>query len=128
MRCPDCNKFVSLDADTEPEVESDDLDEGQDELNFRVSVKITNNCAECSTELREATFECDDTFDTEPEKDVEYTMEIDDLGRSEKSEGKGRGTKTFYGFEATAVLYGDGKELERKSIGDYIQASYMDEL
>lgn len=127
-RCNDCNKFASLDTDVEPEVQEDTLNEDSGCLSFDVSVRITNNCSDCGAELREAVLDVSDTFDTEPEEGMEYTIEVDELSRIDRSEGKGRSVKTFYGFEATVVLSGDGEELERKSIGDDIQASHMDEL
>ncbi len=52
MRCPDCNKFVSLECGDEPEAElevSDGVVTG--------TVRLVRNCAECGTELKEASFD-----------------------------------------------------------------------
>lgn len=58
-RCPDCNKFVSLETQ-EPEVESLELDvvrnaDGPVGLLVTAEIKIIRACQECGTEIRTAT-------------------------------------------------------------------------
>jgi hypothetical protein len=51
-RCSDCNKFVSVELDQEPEIEVDevdDLDNGKGSLTFRVT--LSKVCTECGKEL-----------------------------------------------------------------------------
>jgi hypothetical protein len=53
MRCPDCNKFVGFDSDSEPEIDVSIDANGQ----ITGSCRIVNTCAECGTELKEGNFE-----------------------------------------------------------------------
>lgn len=53
MRCPDCNKFVSLEMQ-DPEAPDAQVD---DEGIVTGTVRIVRTCAECGTELKEATLE-----------------------------------------------------------------------
>ena len=62
MRCPDCNKFVG-NEENEPEVESVEVD---DEGHVNAEVRIVNACAECGTDLTEATLSMDGEADTIP--------------------------------------------------------------
>ncbi len=59
MRCPDCNRFVSQEAG-EPEV-----DDSTSDMQVSLSVRIVQNCAECGTELKEATLEIERDLDEE---------------------------------------------------------------
>jgi hypothetical protein len=126
-RCGDCNKFVSLEQ-ADPDVTNTELTVNEDEITFDVDVSIANNCAECGTELRTAELNLSETFDEEPEDGSEYEIDIEDVSATCDSVGKGRGAKTFYGFEAVAVLSRGGEEVERKVISENIQASHMDEV
>jgi hypothetical protein len=61
MRCPDCNKFVPFD---EPEIENnEDYEVEQEDVGSSVVVRFTARmalpCGECSTELKEYTFDCE---------------------------------------------------------------------
>ena len=70
MRCPDCNKFVSATVETEPEVESievEETDKGKGLL--RMTITLSKVCAECETQL--AT------------KEIELATEIDLTGFEE---------------------------------------------
>lgn len=68
MRCPDCNKFVSFDTDTEPELSLSVDDEGV----VSGTARIVNTCAECSQELKEA------TLDVEIDLSAEVTAHRDE--------------------------------------------------
>ena len=152
-RCNDCNRFVSLDSDQDPdssiEVNESGVVEGD--------VTISNACADCGTELRTASFD----VVVEPEaltsaegktlsawlaeltekerEEVEYELEETGTERTSRSEGKGRGQRTYYGakidFDVTATLPG-GEGTDRAegkscvfsgSWSDDVQASGMDE-
>ena len=52
-RCPDCNKFVSLDSEQDPEVSIDVDEEGH----VTGSVQIANACEQCGTEMYTAEFD-----------------------------------------------------------------------
>jgi hypothetical protein len=53
MRCPDCNKFVSMDLGDSPDMNIDVDAEGT----INGDVTITRNCTECGTELKEGRFD-----------------------------------------------------------------------
>ena len=132
-RCPDCNKFVSLQPG---EVECDGpLIDGHE---ISVGVRITLQCAECGADMKAA------EFDMTPElpQDVQDHMsefvesddheievdEPDDLEFTERCEGKGRRPKVFYGF--TGTIRGKcscGAAEFAIPISDDIQASNMEE-
>lgn len=79
-RCPDCNKFVSYD-DGDVDVQSEDVESGE----VRVEVRIVKTCAECGTELREATLDLSHAFEHDcesPTHDGE-PVEADDLDTAE---------------------------------------------
>jgi len=52
-KCPNCPQFTSKDTDTEPEVDISVDDEGI----VTGTVRVTNNCGDCSEELEEYTFD-----------------------------------------------------------------------
>lgn len=62
-RCPDCNKFVSYDDSTEPEVDADVDETGH----VTGTVRVVLTCAECGAELREASFDLDVDLSAEVE-------------------------------------------------------------
>jgi hypothetical protein len=189
-RCPDCNKFVSLDSSQDPEVTVDVDETGEVTCAFQ----IANACEQCGTEMYTAEFdtsvnadaivrvedsmtladwlkrcqefkatgalaedEDDDIdlevdegdlertsrtegklqpFDHELRSPVEYDVnwecgyESVDTQRSSRTEGKGRGTRTFYGarvgFTVKVTFRGATSEFEG-SVEDDIQASSMDQ-
>lgn len=78
-RCPDCNKFVSVEPEQFPEVTTEIVDEQPNG-----DIRMVLNCAECGTEL----LSCDDVFDVsldhqyglhscEPDIDDENTEVMD---------------------------------------------------
>lgn len=60
MRCPDCGKFVSYDEDQEPEEEGETT-LTDDQINGTYTRTLV--CAECSTELKQASIEIDQQID-----------------------------------------------------------------
>jgi radical SAM superfamily enzyme with C-terminal helix-hairpin-helix motif len=97
-------------------------------------------CGECSTELREATFDVDvdiDAFATEHRGEgcelTVDTVSIEATSRMQTVDARGRKVsaryaKTFYGFLAEfEVSCGCGAS-ETFSVDDDVQASFMEEL
>lgn len=85
-RFPDCNKFVSLDTETEPEVNSEDID---DDGAINIELRLVNNCAECSTELAETTQELTaqvpgEVMELHTGDGHSLELEVEDLGRDER--------------------------------------------
>jgi hypothetical protein len=64
MRCPDCNKFVSLELG-EPEVTSDpeveETDKGKGIV--RLTISVPKVCAECGTEMQTKEIEIETEVD-----------------------------------------------------------------
>ncbi len=107
MRCPDCSKFVSMD-NGEPEdngfqVDDDGLIEG--------SVRATRVCADCSTELKEYTFDFtmqipEDKMPRKPtEKETEEGAEMEVEVNLESTEsGGGRYAKNMVGVSVEVTV------------------------
>ena len=138
MRCPDCNKFVS-NEENEPEVESVEYNEGS----VTASVRIVNACADCGTELTEATFEMEASVVVPPEHTGEgHEISAEETGckrtsRSgyyDKRKGVwvdkfGRYAKTLYGASVDVRLTCScGAWEEDVTLSDEIEASGMDSL
>ncbi len=138
MRCPSCNKFVSFDTETEPEVDVEIDEEGT----VTGSVRIVNTCAECGEELKEASLELEVDLTeacaahVNEEGEEKHSLSVDDDGseRTERSDGKpgtpSRYRRHFYGARVTVsvtCVCDDNFE----AVGtweDDIQGSAMDEL
>lgn len=139
MRCPSCNKFVSFDAESDPEIDGEDVDK---EGNVTASVRIVNNCADCGEELKEATFDlevdlteaCKEHVNAEGETKHVLTVEIEASGRTERTDGKegtpSRYRRHYYGAEASIKVSCEcDADFEAKADWkDEIQGSSMDEL
>ncbi len=67
-RCPDCNKFVSLETQ-DPEIELEIDDDGADSTTATISgsVRVVRQCADCGTEMTEANFDIDERVENVPE-------------------------------------------------------------
>lgn len=137
MRCPECNKFMSFDDSAEPEL---DLDTDGGEVNG--SARIVLTCAECGTEMKDATFAVDiDLAGSIPEG---YEIEDSEITtQSAEMTTRQQGRNVFYGcaIEVTIALKvkleaEDPNEAPAeltsltisKSWSDEIPASEMDEL
>lgn len=51
MRCPDCNKFVSME-NADPEIGSVDCEYSDDSFQVTADIRAVRSCADCSTELK----------------------------------------------------------------------------
>lgn len=126
MRCPDCNKFVSFEErdpeDIILEIDANGLVTG--------SCRITNNCVECGTELKGADIDLEGQVDVKDHKKCELSIEESGSTREQKSEGKGRYAKTFYGAEVTFNVTCDNEKHEdvEDTATGWVQASDMEEL
>lgn len=136
MRCPDCSKFVSLEFE-EPEVENDL--ECDDDGNVTGTLHIVRTCAECGTELKEATIDLEADISGElPEKpevkegetapDYEITIETGDVSSIE--EGGGRYQKSYFGGEVTFTVTCSWNEewSYEGSVSGKVAASEMEEM
>jgi hypothetical protein len=137
MRCPGCNKFVSYE-EVDPEVDLS-LDWSGDTPTISGSVRIVNACEDCGEELKEATFDIyvdakvganEESF--KAHKEHELSVEPGEVERTCRSEGKGRGAKTFYGASVeivvTCMTCVGSPTVTTVTWADEVQASSMDEL
>ena len=142
MRCPDCNKFVSFDTETDPE-----LSEAVDADGIvMVETRIVNPCAECGTELTSAEFSVEINLakevDTHREscakckasdEDLSVTVEGSRNDRRQTHDRNGkpirnsRYQKQFYGAEVTAEIEMPCGETFSGSSTEEVQASSMEE-
>ena len=105
MRCPDCNRFVGV-GQGEPEA-SLEVSDGS----LAGDVRLVLVCAECGTELAESTqeVEIDITLTHTPEclaqtagedgEKPELEVVSESVSNNDRSEGKGRGGRHFYGAD-----------------------------
>jgi len=136
-RCPSCNKFAALDTSEDPEVSLEIDEEGT----ISGDVRIANKCEEDGEELAEANFSIE--LGEQPTEIAEHLeialpggekhhLSIKEVSanRTDRSKGKGRGTKTFYGAEVTfeVTCTCDTSFTYEGAWSDDIQASHMDSL
>jgi phage FluMu protein Com len=114
MRCPECNKFVSYEDPPEAEEQSTEIgfdDEGN-EGKVEGLIRIVLRCADCSTELRDADIDYEQTFEHEckGEEVGDWSAEFDSaegFSRLEDTDSRGkkirsvRYMKTFYGADVS---------------------------
>ncbi len=133
-RCPDCNKFVSLNCEEEPEIEEIELTENDDSISFTTSARIVNTCEDCGTEMKEANldFEGEFDFDFKSYKELtnysfdKFAVDVDNSDRTDN--GGGRYAKRMFGLTIDVALSYDGEPVDEQSITQEIAASYMDDL
>lgn len=142
MRCSSCQRFVSFEEDEEPEVEVSLSQDGK----VTASVRIVNSCAECGQELCDAHFElvgsvslakfrghvCLDEkpLPGVPEAESIPILEADEeeVERTSRTEGKGRGMRTYNGVKVTVrVKCGCGECQDVVEMSDEVSASEMEE-
>jgi hypothetical protein len=104
MRCPDCNKFVSLETEiTDTDASIDSIEE--DTVEITVTVHVSRNCADCGQELKCFDFEDQYTV-TLPGPIAE--AQADDLSVEvnveEKETGGGRYAKNLIGYSGNVNL------------------------
>ena len=140
MRCPDCNKFVSMEM-SEPELEGE-LDFDPETQAVTGSVRIERTCAECGTLLKEGQLEMEVELVGEdaammaahlklhekgPDQEV---FEVHDVGLDTIEEEGGRFKKSYYGatvhFNITCSC--DKNFAVSGSMEDKMPASAMDEV
>jgi hypothetical protein len=135
MRCPDCNKFASMEMQ-EPEVSNLEIDVGVPDPESRVcdarvtaEIRIIRTCAECGTELKEATFTVEDNIEIALPKDAEPgDVSVDEASVEGTEEGGGRYKKSYYGADLHYTVECNGAVIHSGNMTDKVPASSMDEL
>lgn len=128
MRCPDCNKFVGLETQ-DPEVNDLDID---DAGSISGNVRVYRQCADCSTELKETTFDIDASVEDLPNKcgdDDYHNLTIEETSCDLTESGGGRYKKNMIGFSLSYhVKCEDCSYSVTGIIEDATSASSFDEL
>lgn len=127
-RCNDCNKFVSLETD-EPEEESVEV-EG---TGIQITMNITRSCAECGTEMKNASVEGTGEIPEEwlathtGEGHGDFDAEIQSSEATET--GGSRYSKNIINFEAEVLVTCKCSESTTVTVvGDGAAASEFDEV
>lgn len=131
MRCPDCNKFVSMDF-SDPEVEQITVSE---EGEVEATVTLTRTCADCGNDLKTASLEmtsdlskeCEGHVNAEGTDTHDLDIKEDDVNQIE--EGGRRYAKSYFGAEIcfTITCKCDPKFEVTGSMSDKVAASEMEE-
>lgn len=151
MRCPDCNKMVSY-GDPTVEVNDETIsfqkEEGKNEFSGEVTfnVRLMLPCADCSTELKETTFEFELPFEhtckegtvieeADEGEDFSVSVEAEPTDRFQNKDPKtgkaipSRFQKHFFGADVRGDITCPHCKEEFEVVGnDECQASSMDEL
>ncbi len=130
------------------------LDGGTLDLDVSMNCRIVRNCAECSTELKEASLEASEEVevdadslikciekkvikvkDTDDEAEIFDWIEghgepsIDETGTDQIEEGGGRYAKSFFGASVSYMVKCQcGETLHEGTIEDKVAASAMEEM
>jgi hypothetical protein len=132
MRCPDCNKFVSLDL---AEVEVSDLEVSEDGT-VTATARISRTCAECGQELKSAELELETQVDVgkhgaDGEGDHEgHELSVEDTDTDAIEEGGGRYKKSYFGVKVsfTVTCSCDPNWSIDGEMEDKVPASSMEEM
>jgi len=134
MRCPSCNKFVPYEDPHEVELEGD-LEVDLIAAEVRADVRVILKCGECGEELKDANISATQDipgYVPEDHEGDEHDLSVNgngsDLEPATKSEGKGRGTKMFYGFSLDYKVSCSCGATFEGTLSDFEQASAMNEL
>lgn len=104
MRCPDCSKFVSLETEVPDGTDELEVTVEDGKVVVRGSVRVVRTCADCSTELKEASFEVDAELEQKLDaKHTDHELLLEgDLSSTES--GGGRYAKNMVGFEGAVTI------------------------
>jgi len=142
IRCPECNKFASLE-NADPEVESLEIGDPEDgRATVTASVHCLRQCADCSTDMKETTFETEVEVDVpEPEpipvktedgptdEPHEHELEVEEVGVETTESGGGRYKKNEIGFSLDFTVTCAGCDFTATgTMTDSLQASAWDEM
>lgn len=126
VRCDSCGKFASLE-NAEPESQSLEIDEGT----ITYQVRCIRICTDCGDELKEAYIDGSHDIDIKEHDGEGHDLEVteESIESTERYEGKGRFTKSFYGFEMSIeVVCSCGQFTETVKLTDDEQASNFENM
>jgi hypothetical protein len=131
MRCPDCQKFVSLETqieDPNPDVE---FEFHAERLIANGTVHVSRMCGECGQELKAADIEFEVdlevtellTLSEEQRDEIAVTIEV-----SETEGGGGRYKKNMVGFSGTLTAALGERVLVTYEVAEAVAASEFEEV
>lgn len=130
MRCPDCNKFASLD-ESQFEVDLEGKYDPEDNAVLVTGTVVQQRpCMECGGILKEYTFDVDTSFDLQPlkKKLTEGDVSVDFDDPEETQSGGGRYAKNMVGFQLSVNVDIDGEATQTFTVEDAVQASAYEEV
>lgn len=107
-RCPDCNKFCSVEA-SDPDA-SLDVERVGTQARITGEITLALCCVECGSETMSASYDVDLLVDLDGDdehtatEDCELQLEDEDASATEEQIGHGRRASTAYGVEFTARI------------------------
>lgn len=133
-RCGSCGKLAALTFPEEVEISDEEFDQETGHYSFTARIVRSSEC--CGVELKEANLEVEGDVNLEAVYDEDPSLRGEELEMeveaecSDRTEGKGRGLKTFFVVSGTVKIKrpGLGRDLVEDTFSDEIQASHMDEL
>lgn len=136
MRCPDCNKFASLELSDDIEVTNLEVENDEGDGRVLGNIRIVLNCVDCGSEMKEANFDIEQTIELKhtedcPEKgaSAELEVEFDPSGVDEFDPPKAKRQKHLYGAEGTILVKCPAcKASASSAYKETVQSSHMEEL
>lgn len=130
MRCPDCNRFVSMETEVD-----DAVDVVWDSGAVSAEVRVTRNCADCGTELKSADFLLEDDLsehfpeclDKEKGDKEGHDVEVETDGVDIIEVGGGRYAKSYYGAEVSFTAKCSCGHEYSSTMNNKVAASEMEE-
>lgn len=120
MRCPDCQKFVSLE-NGDPETNSLEVEDTDDGAIVTAEVHLIRNCGDCGTELKAADVEGDEDIQFDnlhcPAKngdDTSHDLVVTELSCDVDESGGGRYKKNIITFDLEFKIACNDCDLEVK--------------
>ena len=130
MRCPDCNKFVSLETGEAEEQSLEIHHQEGDTFQITGEFRVPRNCADCGNELKEGNFLFDFKHDLEgvTEEEREHlAIEVESVEVNES--GGGRYSKNLFSLSGCFRIATTEREITTvESESDQLSASWFDEL
>jgi hypothetical protein len=132
MRCPDCQKFVSLETELDNGVSDDHLEVSTEGFTLQFEIHIARNCGECGQMLKETTLQF--SVDEKPEGWADKVKDLDlndadvDFDDPEETEsGGGRYAKNLIGASVSYKINIGDVILYEGSAEDSVAASEFEE-
>ena len=127
MRCPQCNKFVALSSETEPEAELE-----CDDNSVSGTVRIVLTCEECGEEMKQAEFDVQEDVNLTDDRHCgDRSVEVDSVEMTERTftDPKTKKKTTMFGFELSGHLECScGADIGSFNAEEEIDTNEMEEL